>query len=70
MKNPTYPVLVREFYDNLKVYTYYDALWTTVQGKVITLTLDFFIAHFNMKNEWVIMKTYGDEQMVKYDPKL
>lgn len=68
MKNPTYPILVKELYENLRTHTYYDALRTNVKGKVIIITLEFFVMHCNMKNEMVILRMDGDEKIVKYDP--
>lgn len=61
MHNPIYPILMKFFYENLKTHTYYDALRTTVEGKVIALTPKFFVTHLKMKNEGVMMRMDGDE---------
>lgn len=50
----------------MRVHNYVDALRITVQGKVITITPQFFITHSNMKNNGVIIRNNGDELTMKY----
>lgn len=69
MNNPTYPSQVKEFYKNLRVYSYFDALLTKVQGKVITITLEFFINHLIMKNDGVILRLIGMNKALNMTPR-
>lgn len=62
MYDQNYPILVKQFYENLKTHTYYDALQTTVEGKVITVTPEFFITLLNMKNEGVMVRMDWDKK--------